>query len=209
MKIEHPILFTGEMVRAILEGRKTQTRRVIKPQPHAGVRRSPFVKSGLEDGHGREIRCPYVQPGHTLWVRETWHSGEGHGHVLYKEAHVDHCPGIKWKPSIHMPRWASRITLEVRDIKVERVQDITEEDASAEGVPGADDYPISEIYCPTCRGEGTHGALGPELGYMEVNCAECETYRDRFKNLWNAINEPRGYGWNKNPWVWVVKFKKL
>ena len=190
-----PILFSGEMVRAILDGRKTQTRRVIKPQPSAGVRRSVFVLSGLEDGHGRELRCPYGRPGDTLWVRETWAShkymddtkpseftaGAQMLPVWYRADGVQSDERGKWRPSIFMPRWASRITLRVVDVRVEQVQDISEEDAVAEGV--TKNLPDGWI------------------------CAE--SHRMIFKRLWNSINGTRGYAWYTNPWVWVVEFEEV
>jgi hypothetical protein len=169
---ERPILFSGEMVRAILDGRKTQTRRVVKPQPDS-VRSSALVKSGYETKHGYEIKCPYGQPGDRLWVRESfqlvidpekyidektfkqgkislselfgnWHqrdktkvSDDKEHYWIYK---ADGNPvlntplkNIRWKPSIHMPRIASRINLEITNIRIERLQDISEEDATAEG----------------------------------------------------------------------------
>ena len=141
---ERPILFNGEMVRAILDGSKTQTRRVIKPQPCAGVRRSPFIRSGLEDGHGRELRSPYGIPGDGLWVRETWQQpyswppytpsakvSPNYHMALYRAAtaardlwgqgysfYWDDIPF--WRSPIFMPRWASRIDLEVTGVLVEQ-----------------------------------------------------------------------------------------
>ena len=176
-----PILFSAAMVRAILDGRKTMTRRVLNPQPSAGVRRSPFVQSGVEDGHGREVRLRYY-PGDLLWVKEThrltswnedgqsffeypadgeispglWHS-EGfdwdamidRACAAYRKAgvpmdeHGYYAPGefkLPLRPSIFMPRWASRLTLEVTGVKVERLQDISEADAEAEGVTKVRDH---------------------------------------------------------------------
>ena len=182
---ERPILFNGAMVRAILDGTKTQTRRVTK----FGVQE--FVDEGSDlnlhvwrtdeagDHHLKD--CPYGMPGDQLWVRET-HSrlidGTSPAHVRYK-AHYPTSPwGTGWKPSIHMPRWASRITLKIKGVRVERVQDITEEDAKAEGL-------IDDFISP---GDG-HSALY------------------HFVTLWNSINIKRGYGWSTNPWVWVVDFE--
>jgi len=165
---EQPILFSSEMVKTILDGRKTQTRRVIKPQPNSGVRQSPFVKSGLEDGHGREIKCPYGQPGDLLWVKETWNGTQGEG-VAYRATNPE-MNGEPWKSSRFMPRWASRITLEIVNIRVERLQEIKPLDAVAEGMD-PDRHSVIE-----------------------------------FRNLWNAINGKRGYGWDINPWVWVIEF---
>jgi hypothetical protein len=136
---ERPILFNGDMVKAILDGRKTQTRRPIKDLPEctiidakrAEIDRDPHMAEWLL----KTLKCPFGQPGDRLWVRETWAHHEGAvGGIIFKAR----CPenlakAKKWHPSIHMPRWASRITLENDEIRVERVQDITEEDAKAEG----------------------------------------------------------------------------
>ena len=186
-----PILFSGEMVRAILDGRKTQTRRVIKPQPSAGVRRSVFVLSGLEDGHGRELRCPYGRPGDTLWVRETWAShkymddtkpseftvGAQMLPVWYRADNVQSDERGKWRPSIFMPRWASRITLRVVDVRVELLWDMTVSKMTAEGVAeieNNDKHPLTP-----------------------------------FIALWDSINADRGHAWYTNPWVWVVEFEEV
>ena len=183
-----PILFSGEMVRAILDGRKTQTRRVIKPQPSAGVRRSVFVLSGLEDGHGRELRCPYSRPGDTLWVRETFgvitQPLTGEKSAIYKATHKPEFPneqlgfdGSKWRPSIFMPRWASRITLRVVGVRVETLWDMTVSKMIAEGVAeieNNDKHPLTP-----------------------------------FITLWDSINADRGYAWYTNPWVWVVEFEEV
>ena len=187
--MEHPILFSGEMVRAIMEGRKTQTRRVIKPQPN-DIRESPFVKSGIEDTHGYEIKRKYA-PGDRLWVRETWHQHSSDddfctGEIHYRATEI--CVGTKWIPSIFMPRWASRITLEVVSVRVERVQDISEEDALSEGISfwkpkEMDNRPFEENFWTNY----------PQFA---------------FQNLWDSINAKRGYGWDVNPWVWVIEFRK-
>ena len=194
---ERPILFSGPMVRAILEGRKTQTRRVVKPQPPTA-----FVTVRVEDGTQASwclrnqsafdlpesaadwltLRCPYGVPGDRLWVRETWGSCTTNGTVCsgYRadvalrpeiEAGVD-----RWRPSIHMPRWASRLLLEVKAVRVERLQEISEDDAFAEGISGGD-------------------WLGNPVG----------TYRE----LWDSINAKRGHSWESNPWVWVVEFERV
>jgi hypothetical protein len=183
---ERPILFSGPMVQAILDGRKTQTRRVVKPQPeyweqtggyHYPLDKKPY--RGAPVGRVRSIdeyRCPYGQPGDRLWVRETWHQYAG-GEVIYR---ADYGPesyqaGAKgWRPSIFMPRWASRITLEITGVRVERVQDISADDARAEGVSAPDVLP-----------------------------------RSKFATLWDSINAKRGYGWDMNPWCWCVEFKAV
>lgn len=188
---ERPILFSAPMVRALLAGTKTQTRRVVKPQPHAGVRRSPFVKSGLEDGHGREIKNPYGQPGDRLWVRETFtrhedESGFGSGRTLYRADMEGYEAPWAWTPSIFMPRWASRITLEVIGVRVERLQDISEEDARAEG--------IYEVWPGRWH-------------WMDVAFCDFQTARDAYRALFESINGPGS--WEPDPWVLVVEFKPI
>ena len=170
---ERPILFSGAMVRAILEGRKTQTRRVVKPTsgPHS-----------IEKTIGR--------PGDLLWVRETWgiHDADPARAWFRADPGVEDCvakstAGWKWRPSIHMPRWASRITLRLTDVRVERVQEISADDAIAEGI----DRP---------------GTMNP---YIDGNAM----VRAVFRNLWDSINAKRGYGWDVNPWVWVLVFEPV
>ena len=192
--MEHPILFSVEMVRAIMEGRKTQTRRVIKPQPN-DIRESPFVKSGIEDTHGYEIKRKYA-PGDKLWVRETWmpftENGVRSGMAIYRATDKPEQDGdrpLKWRPSIFMPRWASRITLEVVSVRVERVQDISEEDALSEGISfwkpkEMDNRPFEENFWTNY----------PQFA---------------FQNLWDSINAKRGYSWDANPWVWVIEFRRV
>lgn len=133
---ERPIIFNGEMVRAILDGRKTQTRRVIKPQPDG-----PWAAPG-------RTMCPYGQPGDRLWVRETWahvprtaygslgmqDPSDEDMAAIYRATFDRSPPGTGWKPSIYMPKWAARIWLEIINVRVERVQEITNEGALAEGV---------------------------------------------------------------------------
>jgi hypothetical protein len=137
---ERPIIFSGEMVRAILEGRKTQTRRVIKPQP-SNIRKSPFSKSGLEDIHGWEIKLKYGQPGDRLWVRERWWMDEDDQPAIFY-ASTDKWSDIPMKSPIFMPRWASRITLEIVSVRVEKLQNISDDDAIQEGV----DRKITSIF---------------------------------------------------------------
>jgi len=224
---ERPILFSGEMVRALLRDRnpKTQTRRLVKPQPivvpgwaRLGTRRTARAVDGVRFAAGtpRETTyaadflatyadditrkfCPCGVPGDRLWVRETWADADS----MY-QGHTNDVPSVvayradknaiqfdakkpspvpswdlkrwdfdalTWRPSIHMPRWASRITLEVTSVRVERLQDITEEDARAEGV-------------------------------------EDRYYRTAFAELWDGINGDR-VAWESNPWVWVVGFKRV
>jgi hypothetical protein len=193
---ERPILFSSEMVRAILDGRKTQTRLVVKPQPETSFPFAKCIKWGEMEsdrgiwgvpGWGTSVRrCPYGQPGDCLWVRETWCPTMDGAEVAYYKATIDQqiVKGPKWKPSIHMPRWASRIALEVTGVRVERVQDISEGDAIAEGI---------EPHFAAIA-EMSHDAISPE---------------SEFALLWDSINAKRGYSWDSNPWVWVVEFKVL
>jgi hypothetical protein len=211
---DRPILFSAEMVRAILDGRKTQTRRVMKPQPKPTPADFPGPaghwwpsqkhKSML--GVEREMQkwkglagsaCPYGDTGDLLWVREgfavqpeLWADNHGPQPIHYTADQVIGFAGkpdqrqiedYRSKPSIHMPRWASRITLRITDIRVERLRDISEDDAKAEGVSSEwDDY---EKY------------------------GQSEPYRYGFSALWNDINGPNA--WDANPWVWVVAFERV
>lgn len=241
---DHPILFSTEMVKAILAGRKTQTRRVVKfgksffrgvtgqvqthyeykacyPLPSGGfVFWSDQVGQAFSDcaykGETGGYRCPYGEPGDRLWVRETWRAAEldsGLDGVRYAADNhfrpIENTPEaadawgnahfnkhgkpykpLAWRPSIFMPRWASRITLEVVSIRVERLQDISEQDAQAEGAQHITPSAILSVPMPWERRY--------EPGY-----------RLGFEKLWNSINEGRGFGWDVNPWVWVVEFKQV
>lgn len=202
---EKPILFSGEMVRAILDGRKTQTRRVVKPQPVVSGTGVQVANNGTDDlffvGGQLLDKCPYGRPGDSLWVRETWQYVDVsllHATVGYKDnesrtVHLGESWEMKgrntwnWQPSIFMPRWASRITLEVTAVRVERVQDIGEGDAIAEGV----------IF------------KGPYYGLPKTKEYDCDTARYAFADVWHSINAKRGYGWDSNCWVWVVEFKRV
>jgi hypothetical protein len=195
---ERPILFSSEMVRAILDGRKTVTRRVVKPQPKFTTgcpccTEEAFLKSPQEkrfDNKHWGFKCPYGQPGDRLWVRETWAAGRDDSPVevfgppskmnpdktaIYYAAAPLAQKVFKWRPSIHMPRWASRLTLEVTGVRVERLLDIDINGIRAEGLPETYDAPSPAGW---------------------------------FASLWDS-NAKRGFGWDKNPWVWVVEFKKL
>jgi hypothetical protein len=235
-------LFSAEMVRAILAGRKTQTRRVVKPQPweypfggpemyQPTVIRKGFEEAGDEiygiyglDGEWG-VRCPYGQPGDLLWVREAhrilddpaarfadepetpphpdfgsydagvairrgengerlvvdYRADGGHGRIR------DRMGKPQWKPSIHMPRWACRLTLRVTDVRVERVQEISRDDSRAEGLKHANAHQIGKTY------------YAP--GWVEDP-------RDAFARLWDSINAKRA-PWESNPWVWVVEFERV
>jgi hypothetical protein len=223
--IEHPILFLPEMVRAILDGRKTQTRRVIKFPKHCRQPDVNWIQSIHRDGGGNWVAwsgsdpelseftkkaypngegflCPYGKPGDFLWVRETWGAVSRNEDLApLAECKIEYRADLpadctdypggwpaedargygeapKWKPSIHMPRWASRITVQNMGVRVERVQDISHEDAEAEGAP-------------------------IEGGTLVRN------HRIGFENHWNAIYAPRGFGWDANPWVWAITFRKV
>jgi hypothetical protein len=209
--VERPILFSGAMVEAILEGRKTQTRRVIKLRDGSAPEEDGYDIPRGEDNqpldyvmdfsktypYWQQLDCPYGKPGDLLWVRETWNAQTQSGKWWHEVPRQDRPllnwawtnpvePAFeavppKWLPSIHMPRAASRITLEVVKIRVEQIQKITCADAGAEGVNGDSD---AEVYCG-------------------------------FQDLWDSINSKRSdeagntFGWNDNPWVWVVEFKKV
>jgi uncharacterized protein YhfF len=197
---ERPITFSDTEVRAILDGRKTQTRMVAKfpffdaqamrldsaGRVEALVSREECIRVGITDplsagshwrhvveGAGQIATCPYGQPGDRLWVRETWaKAGEIGDETEYRADNDDPTAG-KWRPSIHMPRWASRITLEITAVRVERLQEISEADAMAEGVSDSANY----------------------------------SARDHFHRLWLEINGPES--WIKNPWVWIIEFKRV
>lgn len=216
---ERPILFSGEMVRAILAGRKTQTRRVIKPQPSnmdewSGMGEFIDGRYGFQNAVGNDYFCPLGKPGDRLWVRETWGmsvrrdgaggTGEFITHkaddpdAIYCSAACGTNIPIKWHPSIHMPRWASRITLEITDVRVERVQDITEEDAVREGI-------ISTW--------SNYGHMSSDPRKLFIAFSEKDggysSAKEAYENLWNFMYSKRGFGWDANPWVWVISFKVI
>lgn len=242
---ERPILFSGPMVRAILEGQKTVTRRLIKPQPETtekrlrelgawveGLTLAQHVNNAWQAGFINE-NCPYGEVGDRLWVRETFMDLRGTGvehrptpdSPLQRYAYAADCRpgshgdearkdfGLKWKPSIHMPRAASRILLEITAVRVERLQDISEEQAKAEGCFFTD-------YGRNCfhRG-GPPGDVGncpaPDAHHPQRNGwmwdkttshEECLiSPRFAFANLWIKT----GGDWDANPWVWVVEFKRI
>ena len=199
---ERPIPFKGEMVRAILDGRKTQTRRVMKVQPWPDslvtvehyhptvINRHGDMQPGKEifgahwDDGEFGLRCPYGPPGDTLWVRETWAPLPGCvvlNVAFYRADTIATPEDVRWRPSIRMPRWASRITLRITDIRVERLQSVSHEDCEAEGCPGG------------------HGSI-PGYPYSA-------TPREHFQTLWNKINGPDA--WDENPWVWVISFESV
>ena len=198
---ERPILFSAPMVRALLDGIKTQTRRVAK---HPLLQTLSYVVNIDGDWFGDEegdfqIKCPYGQPGDQLWVRETWRKVEP-GECGCSE-HCNHSAGYDyratgsgddettWKPSIHMPRAASRIQLEITGVRVERLQDISEEDAKAEGCP-----------CYVC------GNLMDGKNEDDCHCFHRKAGVTDYLKLWESINGPGS--WAANPWVWVIEFRR-
>lgn len=189
---ERPILFSAPMVRALLAGTKTQTRRVVKG---TGLYAIDAAIHGAETA-ARELlalasRCPYGQAGGRLWVRETWRERvpDQDGRTLdYRADHASEDPcDLPWRPSIHMPRAASRINLEVTEARVERLQAITMGDAMAEGLPWRQNFK------GFCLEDGSHfHAADPRQAYF---------------SLWEAINGPGSV--EANPWVWCVAFKRV
>ena len=217
---ERGMIFNGEMVRALLDGRKTQTRRPVNPQPELTAG-SGFSWKGWVYGSGSSDRetnknfahvtCPYGKPGDRIWVRETWQaihdSVDEFGHVeertyapsipkekdrYWHAVYAEHFGvesredrGFPWRPAIHMPRWASRILLDITDVRVERVQSISQADAIAEGAPPS--HPSID-------------SVSRDYGYPDFS-------RSWYGQTWQSI-----YGeenWQANPWVWVIEFKKI
>lgn len=203
---ERPIIFSGPMVRAILDGRKHQTRRVVKKQPHFNAtgcdpsfRGEPAIWWDFWESCRSEVvrvKSPCAI-GDRLWVRETWcHTGRGvwtvgdaamahDGHLVYRATDDDGTGG--WFPSIHMPKWAARIWLEVTGVRVERLQDISEEDVKAEGA-----YTIQSTDMPT------------EIPYYRSVWEPDHL----FSMLWDHLNAKRA-PWASNPWVWVIEFRRV
>ena len=194
--IERPILFSGPMVRAILEGRKSQTRRVLRVPDHPAVAdwvldseyraaaRAPSESVAEQYvstfPYGR-VPCRYGRPGDRLWVRETWR--QGNTGVLYRADDI--CPSQQhWRPSIFLKRAACRLVLEVTAVRVERLQDISEADAMAEGVEAVPVRAFEHAHTPPPR---------------EAVPA--------YRALWDSLNAKRA-PWSRNPWVWVVEFRK-
>ena len=223
-----PILFNTEMVRAVLDGRKTVTRRCVKGFiPNDAIwGYTMFTPKGqiscrgyFADEYGEKFfKLPY-QPGDILYVRETWGKGYEEGTYIYRaDDKLAELPMFKesskmiYRPSIFMPKEAARIWLKVTSVSVERLQDITEEQAEKEGIPDGNDYPIDKVYCPTCKGMGFIGGYNPEsLGFEEIECPDCYTAIKRFRNLWNSTirkSDIDRYGWEANPWVWVIDFER-
>ena len=219
---ERGMIFNAEMVRAILDGRKTQTRRPIK------WKQTRFTEIGeREDGskwpwsedaeHACDFwhPCPFGAVGDRIWVRETWaEAGASAPNLkLYRANYPEHVPShyenvppaneIRWTPSIHMPRWASRILLEITDVRIERLNAISEEDAIAEGMQG--------VICPCCKGDSEYSTSQYDAETLavvdEIPCRACESNRSKFFTLWDSIY---GYGQHCiDELVWVIEFKRV
>lgn len=203
-----PILFNTEMIRAILDGRKSCTRRLVKLQPdEKHIYPLGFVTDSTEkkevgcfgfgiDEYGGSIQYakPPYQPGDILYVRETWKKAPN-GYYYYESWQRNDIADVtKWKPSIHMPKKAARIWLKVTDVRVERLQEITEDGAKAEGIN--DEWAYS-WWRPT---------------YYDPDSGRYPRYRDTFAfDLWDSTikkSDIDRYGWNANPWVWVIEFER-
>jgi hypothetical protein len=213
---ERPILFSTEMVNAIIAGRKTQTRRIINPQPTDSWMNNAksicpslnmYRSNGeqmfwISDGNTRETKNRYGQPGDLLWVRETYCrmftvDANDNEEFLYK-AIVGHeeilkTMGWKWKPSIFMLKAAARIWLQIKEIHVKRLQDISEEDSIAEGVVEYED--------------GTFKNYFKVKGLRAEDGVECLLAKGSYQSLWHNINGKNS--WDSNPWVWVITFKVI
>ncbi|MCL3168944.1 hypothetical protein PAG51_21255 [Klebsiella pneumoniae] len=225
---ERGMIFNGEMVRAILDGRKTQTRRIMKPQPEPCPRGGHWwpsnvfktmlhVEDEMQNGKGGwgglvGDACPFGDVGDRIWVRETWaEAGASAPDLkLYRANYPEHVPSIyenvppaeeiRWTPSIHMPRWASRILLEITDVRVERLNAISPEDAESEG-----------LECTNFTGFGDEPGLPsypePDVYFDPLKKQWKEYPPEAFAGLWESI-----YGegsWQANPWVWVIEFKRV
>lgn len=249
---ERGMIFNGEMVRAILDGRKTQTRRIMKPQPEPCPRGGHWwpsnvfktmlhVEEEMQNGKGGwgglvGDACPFGDVGDRIWVREAYRfpaslddvSPTGVGEMAVATGYrkpwaptfyeftgtfSDGWKGFetppkvsdagKLRPSIHMPRWASRILLEITDVRVERLNAINEEDAIAEGMQG--------VICPCCKGDSEYSTSQYDAETLavvdEIPCRACESNRSKFFTLWDSI-----YGYGQHcigEWVWVIEFKRV
>jgi len=232
---EKPIPFNAEMVLAVLAGRKTQTRRIVtvpwgkrsKTVPYSPYFEEEDGRLFFQDEYGdhhdfeKKWKCPYGNIGDHLWVREPWCVYPKHDHL--KPSEIPHPEGIgdidnfrnldicylstpingynmgRYRSPRFMPHWASRITLEIKNIRVERVQDISAQDCMREGIREVTKDGISKKYCIYDSGD-----------YSSTPWQNMpRTAKGAFKNLWNSINEKRGLGWDKNPWVWVVEFETI
>jgi hypothetical protein len=248
---ERPILFSGEMVRAILDNRKTQTRRVMAVVNYMhngrllgdwalshfyGLNGDGFadwdIQTDVDDSRRILIRSPFGVVGDRLWVKEAFLPDPPRDHDSWDDwkcssyewdgcgsklsmippqlRKPEHClyratwqgSELIWRPSLHMPRWASRITLEVTNARVERVQEISEADAEAEIGDGEHNTPLCRIHSPRYDSEG----VCTEPGYC--SCGDY-SYPELFAAVWDSIYGKQGYGWDANPWVFAYTFKRV
>lgn len=187
LKNAKPIIFSTSMVKAILDGKKTQTRRVIKIDDAPENWKISIAGTSIVRAEPYDVKLPRYAAGDILWVRETWSEHQEYynnsakvfaePHYIYK---ADGVYANKWHPSIHMPKEAARIFLKVTDVRVERLQDITEEDAITEG-----------------------------MSKTLVDGVVFISAKGNFHVLWDSLNIKRGYGWEDNPWVWVIEFERV
>lgn len=206
-----PILFNTEMVRAILDGRKSCTRRLVKFFSGENPRWTGYIKDGLMLYNGKNEPCirkaPY-QPGDILYVRETWSEGYEDGTYIYRaDDKLTDLPTFKesskliYHPSIHMPKEAARIWLKVMNVRVERLQEMKPVDVIKEGA-----YPD----CWDCL--NTYGESGSQCCYgTEEQCSQCDEVMMEWEKLWNSTikkSDLDRYGWDANPWVWVIEFER-
>lgn len=226
-----PILFSGPMIRALLDDTKTQTRRIIDPQPEPFKDGWRWEANKITYGWPEDIPkselayhinhlCPYGQAGDYLWCRESWRAAPAYDDVAPRNIPIgsriwyeaDEVPeiGYRWgklRPSIFLPRWASRITLELTSVRVERVQDISEEDARAEGIrPYLPPVPFPADWPRNSEGKYT-AAYGTE--YNQDRSGYATSARNAFQGLWDSINARRGYSFESNPWVWCLGFRRV
>jgi len=205
---DRPILFSAPMVRALLDGRKTQTRRIFKGIEAFGEEFHVFNAHGgvlgvrEEDVPSAALDYAPYAPGDRLWVREQWGTFSDLSHIrpaeLPRDARIFYQPAASYprhdpfqsriRPGIHMPRWASRLTLIVTDVRVQRLQEISSSDLAAEGMFSHDFL--------TTKGDWL------ERGFKSIE--QC-----RFHDLWNSLNATRGFGWDANPWVVAVSFRVI
>jgi len=228
-----PILFSAPMVRAILDGTKTQTRRIAKLTDSGRVKEPGGSRNWHPEDPNASLASPYGQPGSLLWVKETWAAQDRklrtakpteipeHERINYAaDFTADDMDGLgPWRPSIFMRRWMSRIALEIVSVRVERVQDISEADAVAEGCTptyshAGYDITTDRVNCFIVEGfVGGIPKAGDEWQGMKVEhvqphpARQIGTARDEYRRLWNDINGR--YSWAENPWVWVVKFRRV
>ncbi|HCB3235272.1 TPA: hypothetical protein MYU69_001639 [Citrobacter amalonaticus] len=227
------MIFNGEMVRAILDGRKTQTRRIMKVQPSDGfhpthngydldlnahwytpgvVDKNGYLQPAKKDVFGvadenEDYTCPFGTVGDRIWVRETWAryniDQDSHDMAYRATPPADWQEEGRWRPSIHMPRWASRITLEITGVRVEKLDKISEEDAISEGMQG--------VICPSCKGDPDYSTTQYDPDTLaavdEIPCQSCESNRSKFFALWDSIYGEANHC--MGDWVWVIEFKVM